>query len=47
MTGDGDKRDRFAADVFASRATKDSKVLLSWEGRLITTLAGEAAGPSS
>lgn len=36
-----DARDRFDEDVFTHRVTKDGKVLISTEGRLLTTLAGK------
>jgi hypothetical protein len=38
-----DARNRFDEDVFTHRITKDGKVLISWEGRLITTVAGKNA----
>lgn len=38
-----DARNRFDEDVFTHRITKDGKVLISWEGRIVTTLAGKHA----
>lgn len=38
-----DARNRFGEDVFTYRVTKDGKVLISTDGRLITTLAGKDA----
>ncbi len=38
-----DARDRFAEDVFTYRMTKDGKVLISWPGKLVTTVAGRPA----
>lgn len=38
-----DARNRFDDDVFTYRQTKDGKVLISSEGRLVTTLAGKHA----
>lgn len=38
-----DARNRFDDNVFSFRITKDRKVLISWEGRVVTTLAGAAA----
>jgi len=38
-----DARNRFDEDVFTHRITKDGKVLISWEGRIVTTVAGNAA----
>lgn len=38
-----DARNRFEDDVFTHRVTKDGKVLISWEGRLVTTVSGKAA----
>jgi hypothetical protein len=38
-----DARNRFDEDVFTYRVTKDGKLLISWEGRLVTTVAGKAA----
>lgn len=32
-----------ADDDFAFRATADGRVLISWHGRLVTTLAGDKA----
>ncbi len=38
-----DARNRFDEDVFTYRVTKDGKVLISWEGRVVTTVAGQPA----
>jgi hypothetical protein len=38
-----DARYRFDEDVFNHRVTRDGKVLISWQGRLVTTVAGKAA----
>ena len=38
-----DARNRFENDVFTHRTTKDGKVLISWQGRVVTTLAGTRA----
>ncbi len=38
-----DARNRFEEDVFIHRVTKDGKVLISWQGRLVTTVAGKPA----
>ncbi|HEY7418443.1 MAG TPA: hypothetical protein VH593_24900 [Ktedonobacteraceae bacterium] len=38
-----DKRNRFAKEVFTYRATKDSKILLFWQGKQIMTLKGAKA----
>lgn len=38
-----DARNRFDEDVFTWRRTKDGKVLISSEGRLVTTVAGAQA----
>lgn len=38
-----DARNRFDDDVFTHRVTKDGKVLISTDGRLVTTLAGQQA----
>jgi len=38
-----DARSRFAEDVFTYRVTKDGKVLISWEGKLVMTMAGASA----
>lgn len=38
-----DTRNRFDKDVFVHRVTKDGKVLISWRGRLVTTVAGRPA----
>ncbi|MGI8486296.1 MAG: hypothetical protein ACR2OU_18810 [Thermomicrobiales bacterium] len=38
-----DARDRFAEDVFTYRTTKEGKILISWQGKLVTTLAGKPA----
>lgn len=36
-------RNRFAEDVFAHRVTKDGTVLISWQGRTVTTVSGAVA----
>jgi hypothetical protein len=38
-----DVRNRFEIDVFTHRITKDGKVLISSDGRLVTTLVGKNA----
>jgi hypothetical protein len=38
-----DARNRFDEDVFTHRVTTDGKVLISWQGRLVTTVAGRPA----
>ena len=38
-----DARNRFDEDVFTYRVTKDGKVLIWWEGRIVTTLVGRRA----
>lgn len=38
-----DARNRFEEDVFTHRITKDGKVLIWWEGRIVTTIAGKDA----
>ncbi len=38
-----DARDRFAEDVFTYRTTKEGKILISWQGKLVATLAGKPA----
>jgi len=38
-----DTRDRFADDVFTHRVTQDRTVLISWQGRTVTTVSGRAA----
>jgi len=38
-----DARNRFAEDVFTYQVTKDGKVLISWDGKLVTTMAGASA----
>lgn len=38
-----DARNRFAEDVFVHRVTKDGTVLISWQGRTVTTVSGAAA----
>ena len=38
-----DVRNRFEEDVFTHRITKDGKVLISWQGRMVTTVAGKDA----
>lgn len=38
-----DARNRFDEDLFTYRITKDGKVLIWWEGRMVTTVAGQPA----
>lgn len=38
-----DRRGKLADEPFTYRATKDGKVLVSWGGRVVTTVAGAAA----
>lgn len=38
-----DARNRFDRDVFTYRTTKDGKVLISTDGKLVTTVAGKPA----
>ncbi|MCE9576096.1 MAG: hypothetical protein K8W52_23290 [Deltaproteobacteria bacterium] len=38
-----DRRGKLAEQPFTYRATKDGKVLVSWGGRVVTTVAGAAA----
>lgn len=38
-----DARNRFDEDIFTYRITKDGKVLISSEGKLVTTVAGKPA----
>lgn len=38
-----DARNRFEEDVFTYRITKDGKVLISSDGRIVTTTAGKNA----
>lgn len=38
-----DARNRFDEDVFSHLITKDGKVLISWQGRRVTTVAGKDA----
>lgn len=38
-----DGRGKLEGEPFAYRAAKDGRVLISWEGRPVTTLAGAAA----
>lgn len=38
-----DTRNRFDQDVFTHRITKDGRVLISWQGRVVTTVAGARA----
>lgn len=33
-------RNRFDEDVFTYHVTKDGNVLISWQGQIVTTLAG-------
>jgi hypothetical protein len=38
-----DARNRFEEDIFTYRVTKEGKVLISWQGRIVTTVAGKDA----
>jgi hypothetical protein len=38
-----DARNRFDQNVFTHRITGDGKVLISWQGRVVTTVAGANA----
>lgn len=38
-----DTRNRFDEDVFTWRATKSGKLLISYEGQVVTTLSGTKA----
>lgn len=38
-----DKRNLFAEEIFTYRLSKDGKVLLSWHGKQVKILKGEAA----
>lgn len=38
-----DARNRFDDDVFTWRLTKRGKLMISWQGRVVTTLAGARA----
>lgn len=38
-----DKRGKLEAEVFSYLATKDGRILLYWQGKLIKTLSGKAA----
>ena len=38
-----DARNRFDEDVFSYRVTRDGRVLISWKGRIVTTVAGQGA----
>jgi hypothetical protein len=38
-----DARNRFDEDVFSYRVTRDGRVLISWQGRIVTTVAGHGA----
>ena len=38
-----DKRGRLAEQPFTFQATKDGKVFIHWQGKLVTTLRGKAA----
>ena len=41
--GNVDKRDILDEEIFAYRVTKDKKVLISYEGKQVTTLSGKKA----
>jgi hypothetical protein len=38
-----DKRGKLAEQPFTYRTTKDGKVFIHWQGKLVTTLRGKAA----
>jgi hypothetical protein len=38
-----DKRGKLAEQPFTCQTTKDGKVFIHWQGKLVTTLRGEAA----
>jgi hypothetical protein len=38
-----DARNRFDEDVFTHRIPRDGKVLISWQGRVVTRVAGSTA----
>lgn len=38
-----DQRGKLDETVFSYRATKDGKLFISWQGRIVTTLSGERA----
>lgn len=38
-----DARNRFDEDIFTHRITKDGNVLISWQGRIVTTIASRNA----
>lgn len=38
-----DARNRFDEDVFSYRINKDGNVMISWQGRVVTTVAGRRA----
>ena len=38
-----DQRNRFDDDIFSYRATKSGMVLISWQGKHVTTLNGKQA----
>ncbi len=38
-----DRRGKLALEPFTYRPTKDGKVMVSWGGRVVTTVAGAAA----
>jgi hypothetical protein len=38
-----DKRGKLAEEPFAFQTTKDGKVFIRWQGKLVTTLQGKAA----
>jgi hypothetical protein len=39
-----DKRGKLAEQPFTCQITKDGKVFIHWQGKMITTLRGKAAG---
>jgi len=38
-----DRRQKLGDEPFSYRASKDGKIVISWTGRRVTTLAGEEA----
>ena len=41
--GDVDRRNKLGDEPFAYRTSRDGKVFVTWHGRHVTTLVGEAA----
>jgi hypothetical protein len=38
-----DQRGKLDETVFAYRATKDGKIFIAWQGKIVTTLSGDRA----